>query len=182
MIRGGAYVDLPAGEPFRALHTRTRSLTGLLSDLGKHAEHELTVAVPFLTATVLEDWLSTWTRDHPALRVTVIHRQVPSSRAEGHRLSTVLRKWSDTARVSFKTFPARDPRTWQLLPGPTFHCKLIEVDKSHLLVMSANLNEHSRSQNAEVGYVFGPREARDLRRFLRSLERASTPDSLVDGA
>lgn len=178
MIRTGPYIDLPAGEAFRGMQSRTRSLTGLLSDLGKHAERTILVAVPFVTAPVLDDWLATWTRDNVDLQITIVHRQVPATNLEAERLSEVMQRWSRNAPVYFRTYPGRDPGS-RAIRGPTFHSKLIEVDRSHLIVMSANLNEHSRSQNAEVAYVFGPREAIDLRRFVRRLEQASLPDPLA---
>lgn len=177
-IRTGAYIDVPSGEAFQDLRARTRSLSGLLNDLGKYAEKRLTVAVPFISPPVLHDWLHLWTNDNPELRVRMIHRQVPNSATEATKLAVVIRKWSTTGRVEFLTFPDRDPTSFHLRKGPTFHSKLIDIDSSHLIVMSANLNEHSRSQNAEVGYVFGPREAQDVRRFLRALEKAASPDPL----
>lgn len=180
-LRAGPYIDLPAGDAFATLARDVRSLTGLLHDLAGTARGELVILVPFLTAPVLDDWLHIWTSKQTDLRIVVIHRQVPNSPQQRDDLRRVMLSWRERCadRISFRTFPSRAPNG-ELLPGPTFHCKLIDPGTGHIVMMSSNLNEHARTRNAEVGYVLGPREGGDLRRFLAIVRHVSVQDPLAE--
>lgn len=181
-IRAGPYMDLPPDRPYKNLRNRTRSLTGLLHDLGKVAKDEIVVVIPFLDPSMLNEWLSAWTEANPNIRVTMVHRQVPASRTAADVLRKTLSYWSGQtdARVSFFTYPRRRGDTdYRLMDAPTFHCKLIDPGTGHIVFLSSNLTEHAKMRNIEAGYVFGPGTGGDFRLLLSQIRSGAEPDPLA---
>lgn len=178
-IRSGPYLDLPADDAFRSLHGKVRPLSGLLHDLGLIAQKELVVAVPFISAKILNEWLSAWTKQNTELGVRIIHRQVPDTALQGELLRKVMNRWQETGNVAFFTYPGRRPNSWELLPQPTFHVKLIDPGTGHLLFLSSNFNEHARRRNIEAGYVFDEEHGLDFRKLLTRLKDAAVPDPMA---